>query len=479
MASLLTTTRQKKKKMNRKRLSILVLLLLTMGRSLASDSTFVLSKEGFLSIVRSYHPVLKIAGLQVRRAAAEVQQARGAFDPKLSATLDQKTFDGKQYYSYFNPALSIPTWYGINVKAALEENIGNRLNPETTAGKTTYLGLEVPANGLLFDTRRAALRQAQNMQQLSESERRLMTNELLYDALAAYWNWVRDYEQYKIISTAVSVNEQRLQFVKTEFAQGNRPAIDTTETLAQLQNFYLLQNNARLAFQNSGLLLSNYLWLDNNRPFPWDERIRPDTTALLYQPDLPRLDSIMHDPLLQHPKLKALEFKSAFLQTERRLKAQYLMPKLNLSAGLLGPGYAVPDEINRPLAGKNYKIGMDFSLPLFMRQARGAYRAASFKVMELEQLQAQTELEIRNKIKSYYNEVLALQQQISIHTDALQNYRKLFQGERIRFEVGESTLFLLNSRENKVLESMQKLTELNAKWQKSYAALFAAAGLLQ
>lgn len=80
MASLLTTTRQKKKKMNRKRLSILVLLLLTMGRSLASDSTFVLSKEGFLSIVRSYHPVLKIAGLQVRRAAAEVQQARGAFD---------------------------------------------------------------------------------------------------------------------------------------------------------------------------------------------------------------------------------------------------------------------------------------------------------------------------------------------------------------------------------------------------------------
>lgn len=465
--------------MNRRKLSLLLLLLWTMGRAFASDSTMILSKDGFLGIVRSYHPVLKMAGFQVRRAAAEVQQARGNFDPKLSATLDQKTFDGKQYYSYFNPTLSIPTWYGINVKAALEENIGNRLNPETTQGKTSYLGLEVPANGLVFDARRAALRQAQSMQQLSESERRLITNELLYDALAAYWNWVRDYEQYKIISAAVSVNEQRLQFVRTEFVQGNRPAIDTTETLAQLQNFYLLQNNARLAFQNSGLALSNYLWLDNNRPFPWDERIRPDTSALMYQPEIPRLDSILTDPLLQHPKLKALEYKSDFLRTERRLKAQYLIPKLSVNAGLLGPGYAVPDEINRPLAGKNYKIGIDFSVPLLMRQARGAYRSASFKILELEQLQAQTELEIRNKIKSYYNEVLALQQQISIHSDAVQNYRKLFQGERLRFEVGESTLFLLNSRENKVLEGMQKLNELNAKWQKSYAALYAAAGLLQ
>lgn len=465
--------------MKQKKLSLILLLICLFSNSRAGDSLMILSKDGFLSIVRNYHPVLKMAGLQVRRAAAEVQQARGNFDPKLSATLDQKTFDGKQYYSYFNPALSIPTWYGVNVKAALEENIGNRLNPETTVGKTSYLGVDLAANGLLFDARRAALRQAQSMQQLSESEQRLITNDLIYDALAAYWNWVRDHEQYKTITAAVQVNEQRLQYVRTEFLQGNRPAIDTTETLAQLQNFYLQQNSALLAYRNSGIALSNFLWMENNVPYTWDDNIRPDTTALVMQPELPGLESMLNEPMAEHPKLKALGFKSDFLKTERRLKAQYLIPKLNLSAGLLGPGYAVPDELNRPLAGKNYKVGIDFSVPLFMRQARGAYKASSFKIQELEQLQLQTELEIRNKVRTYYNEALALQQQIGIHMDALRNYQKLFQGERLRFEVGESTLFLLNSRENKVLESVQKLTDLYAKYQKSYAALHAAAGVLQ
>lgn len=465
--------------MNPKKLSLFLILLLRLSSSFASDSSRVLSKEGFLSIVKTYHPILRMADLQVRRAAAEVQQARGNFDPKLSANLDQKTFDGKQYYSYFNPALSIPTWYGINVKAALEENIGNRLNPETTSGKTSYLGLEVPANGLFFDTRRATLRQAQSMLQLSESERQLMSNDLIYEALSAYWNWVRDYEQYKIICTAVAVNEQRLQYVITEYNQGNRPAIDSTETLAQLQNFYLQQNSAWLAFRNSGLTLSNYLWLENNLPYVWSDNIVPDSMAFAVQPEIPLLDSMLHAPLQYHPKLKALGFKSDFLRTERRLKAQYLLPKLNLSAGLLGPGYALPEEINQPLAGKNYKLGVDFSIPLFMRQARGAYRATSFKILELEQLQAQTELEIRNKVRAYYNEVWALRQQIDIQNEALQNYQKLFQGERLRFEVGESTLFLLNSRENKVLENRQKLVDLNAKWHKSFAALYAAAGILR
>jgi hypothetical protein len=45
--------------------------------------------------------------------------------------------------------------------------------------------------------------------------------------------------------------------------------------------------------------------------------------------------------------------------------------------------------------------------------------------------------------------------------------------------VGESSLFLLNTRENKVLESMQKLAELKTKFFKSYRAVAWASGQLR
>ena len=74
--------------------------------------------------------------------------------------------------------------------------------------------------------------------------------------------------------------------------------------------------------------------------------------------------------------------------------------------------------------------------------------------------------------------MLQLGNQIAIYEQALSNYNRLFQGEKIRFEAGESTLFILNARENKVLEARQKLYELKTKWHKSYAGLLWAAGTL-
>jgi outer membrane protein TolC len=45
------------------------------------------------------------------------------------------------------------------------------------------------------------------------------------------------------------------------------------------------------------------------------------------------------------------------------------------------------------------------------------------------------------------------------------------EAEEKRFENGESSLFLINSRENKALESQEKLIELKTKYYKSIFAL--------
>ena len=447
--------------------------------SRASDSKIrVLTKDDFINIVKLYHPVARQADIQVERAKANVQQSRGAFDPEIGTTLDRKTFDGKLYYSYFKPEVTIPTWYGIDLKAGVEEIVGSRVSSESTLGQTSYIGVKVPANQLLFDKRRAALRQAQALQQQTAEEKKLAVNNLLYDGLAAYWNWVEKYCSYKIISSAVAVGEERLRFVKLEFEQGLRPAIDTIEAITQLQTFYFQESAMMLAFRNAGMELSNYLWLENNSPVEWSDLIIPDTSdfdkAATSIPDLNALLSAVDE----HPKLRSINYKMDNLEIEKKLKAQSLMPKLSLTGNILSKGYKYPQEVNLPLLENNHKVGFSFAMPLFLRDARGAYSAAKLKISETDLERNSTRLQIENKTRSYYNELLAVRQQLNIMTSTNINFMKLYQGERIKFETGESSLFLLNARQSKVLETSQKLIELKAKWQKAYVSLLWSSGTL-
>lgn len=457
---------------------ILIFLLIISFRAKGQNEPITLTKDNVLSIVRAYHPVVKQANLNVKKAGAELLQSRGAFDPKISAAIENKTFDGKEYYNYFNPEIGIPTWYGVNIKGGFEQLSGQNTEPSMTLGQSSYLGIQTNANQIFFDKKRAVLRQAQSLKKLSEADQNLIINDLIYESLNAYWNWTKEYQVYEIIGQSVKLNEERLKFVRLEYELGNRPAIDTIEALAQLQNFYLLYNNAELSYRKAGFELSNYLWLEDGTPMIWNEQIKPPTIDSVNMNTLQSLDNYLSLAKEQHPKLKAIDFKIDVLDIERRLKFQNLLPDLAVQANLLNKGLRVPNDFSNNFYTNNYKVGLSLNVPLFFRSARGGYQAAKFKLQQTKLEQNYLGLEIENKVKSYYNEVNFLAQQIRIYESIYDNNRKLFVGENTRFEIGESTLFLLNSRENKVLESAQKLQELKAKWHKCLAGLYWAVGIL-
>src|SRR5690606_35969847 len=109
------------------------------------------------------------------------------------------------------------------------------------------------------------------------AEQLQIINDFLVDANYAYWNWARDYEIYRIRNEAVSVTETRYNLVKLGFRQGDRPAIDTTEALAQLESFMLSRNEAWVSFIRSGLELSDFIWADENTPYYLTPDIVPDS----------------------------------------------------------------------------------------------------------------------------------------------------------------------------------------------------------
>lgn len=306
--------------MRRRPFSLLLLLLLLapVGATAVTDSARVLSRDAFIAIVRAYHPLVRSAALQVERARAGILQARGAFDPTVDAAFSNKTLDGKQYYQYFNPQVTIPTWYGLELIGGAEEVWGSRVNPEATLGQISYAGAKLNLNGIWLDSRRAALQQARILRDQSEAEQRLAVNNLLYDAISDYYSWQLEWQTLGILNEALANARERYRFTRTEWLGGARPAIDTIEALTQLQALELQQSSAALSYANATLKLSDYLWLASGQP------LLPDNT--LQPAGIPEADKlpVLADLLMasaDHPKLAALRGKRDFLGVDRRLKS--------------------------------------------------------------------------------------------------------------------------------------------------------------
>ena len=136
-------------------------------------------------------------------------------------------------------------------------------------------------------------------------------------------------------------------------------------------------------------------------------------------------------------------------------------------------------KVNTSFLENNYKYGISFSLPLRLSEGRGAYRQTKLKIAETTLDQKMEQWQIENKVKSYFNEVMSLRQQVQLSEKMVKNNERLLRGEETRFGIGESTLFVLNTRENKALESLQKLMELKTKFYRNLAGLQWAAGALR
>ncbi len=448
-----------------------------------ADSLQTLSAKQLMEIVKQYHPVAKQADIFIEKAKADVTIARGMFDPVLANEMAEKTFDGTNYYYYNRPELSITTWFGVEVTAGLEYLSGNRTNPEETKGQTSYVGISVPlAKNLLMDKRRAALQTAKIFREASAIEKRNILNNLLLDAMKTYWTWVQQYQFYKTISDAVVVNEKRVQLVKTAYRLGDRPAIDTAEALVQLQSFELQKSQAWLEFQNTTLDLSVFLWTANTQPYNLSSNIIPgeDLQNLnMSSIALPELNSLLTSATKNHPELIIYNYKLNVLGVEKKLKFQELLPKVNFRYNQLGKGYEIlKTATTGPLFENNFQYGLSLGIPLRLSQGRGEYRKAKLKITETQLQQGQKLQQVENKVRSYFNELLAIKSQVALQEKAYKNYQILQRGEEIRFQAGESSLFLINARENKALEALQKLQELKAKYFKAENNLLWAAGIL-
>ncbi len=467
---------------------MLGLLVATPLRAQQPDSARIFTQEEFFEWIALYHPVARQAGLLDDEARANLRMARGFFDPKLYSDWEQKSFGGDEYFTFGNSGLKVPTWYGLEFKAAFQTATGINVNSENKlpAAGQAILGVKATlGRGMIIDQRRAELQKARIFTLSNEAERRNIINDLLIGAAKAYWDWVAAYNQRIAIERALELAKIRQQGLVESYIQGDKPAIDTLEAFILVQTRLSELNDADIYYTNTGLVLSNFLWWENDTPLELTGQLRPpllDNSNVAVP--LPPVESFLERANTAHPLLRIYELKINALEVDRRLAAEQLKPQLDVEYNLLGNGTRFlyspngDDGVWSDLFLQNYKWGINFSIPIFLRKERGKLELTRLKIQDTNLELFQKRLEIENKVRYYYNELENARRQISLFNEMVDNYRRMLDAEIIRFQLGDSSIFLINSREQKLIEAQLKLLKLQADFRKQQLNLEWAAGQL-
>lgn len=455
-----------------------LLILILIGGSINSfcqveEPLNVLRFDEYLGYVKKFHPVVKQAELVIDEGQAKLLKSRGAFDPKIEVDYNRKKFENTEYFDRLNSTFKIPTWYGIELKASFDDNSGEYLSPEAFVPDDGLYSVGVSvslAQGLLINNRMASLKQAKLFREQANADRDIYVNNILFEASLVYFEWLKAYNELKLFETILVNAELRYRGVKKGVEVGENAEIDATEARIAVNNRKLGLEQSKVKLMKAALELSNFLWLENNIPVELQPNIIPDVNTEPIVDAAFNINQLQDQDILldEHPKMMSLGYKLEGLEVDKRLKANKLLPTINAEYNFLSE----TPEVARTFNTAEYKGGLNVSFPLFLRKERGDLKLAKIKMQDTEFEINATRVNLENKINALKQELESYVTQNEITTEMVLDYERMLQAEERKFQLGESSLFLVNSRESKLIEGQLKAIEIQNKFFSTKAKLF-------
>ncbi|MEM9671181.1 MAG: TolC family protein [Cyclobacteriaceae bacterium] len=478
-------------------LGCLLLLLVPAKNSYAQQDTLApadlaFTLEEFFAHILTQHPIVRRANLFDDAAFQELRMARGMLDPTIQSDFDIKDFKGTRYYNRWDSRLKIPMWFPADLEVGYEQNAGEYLSDEleNTENGLIYAGVSLPVGrGLFIDRRRAAIRQAQFMQDLAEADQIKEINKLLFSAAKAYWDWYYAYRQYVIISEVEDVALRRYNGVVQQVINGDVAPFDSLKAFINYQERDVQRVQAQLELENARLAVAVFLWSatdeDGSQVLPLE--LAESTVPIMDEGEevsIEVLAALQELAAEAHPELRKLTAKFQQTEIERRLAREFLKPEINLKYNFLTESIAGSGSSGSNGNGNgeqfffnDYKAGVQFYFPLFLRKERGKLAQTNIKLEQIYFEQSYQRQLIANGVLTTYNTIENLKQIILQQTNMVDFYGQLLDGELRKFEFGESSIFLINTRETELLDARIKLLKFQTQREKSKAELFYEAGV--
>jgi outer membrane protein TolC len=434
-----------------------------------------MSYEAYLEQVLAKHPIAAQIRLAEQRAELQMMHARGQNDPELNSGWNYKQFDGKNYYNLFDAYLRIPTIIGIDVLTGYQYADGFYLNDADklpSAGQA-FLGFSLPVGqGLWNNERQTAIRQAKVLKNAAQSEIKSSINNLLYESAKHYWEWTLAYNSSLAWLRALDLAKGQFEIIKNSYKQGDVPAIDTLKAFILIQDFEIERNDAEMTMRKARWQAENYLWVNDTLPISLNDDIIPILLDSIEIKPFENSELISRlDNLENHPDLQLYNFQLQALELEERFKNTKLLPKAELKYNLLATNHVnFFQGVGMSAFNEQYKLGFKFQYPILIRKERADLALNRLKQQETTFKMRFKTQELSSKLRTYFNQVETYGTQVGRIDAMINNYSALIDAERVKFSLGESDLFIVNTREVQYIDAQQKKYKTIVKYLESKTA---------
>jgi hypothetical protein len=262
----------------------------------------------------------------------------------------------------------------------------------------------------------------------------------------------------------MQVAKQRLAGIEALANIGEKAPVDTIEAAIFYQTRFLDFQSALIENQKTINEISSFNWQNNSPSLITENYTAMDSLDLYFNKAKNLLIRSLYQNVPSNPILSKYSSFQKVLEIDNRLKKEMIKPSLNIKYNILSNNAAT---MNPSYSNNNYKFGLNLSFPLFLRNPANEYKLAKINSQN-------NKLELINKTNELSFKINALKKIIDILAEQLQNAERLskyskmlVEAEKLKFTNGESTLFMLNTRENKWLESEIKLAEYKLKFIKT------------
>lgn len=433
------------------------------SESYAHQETQKLSLMKVLESIDTHYPQVKIARLEVIKASGAFVNAKGQFDPSLEASTRSQPAGG-YINNYGDTQLTIPTLYnGVKLFAGYRNGEGNwpiyYQNYLTNSGGEYRAGLSLPLlRDRLIDKERTGLLSSAQLMLMKEQDAEAIKIKIYQEAIKAYWQWVEAGLQLNTFRQLLHLAQKRQHAIEQQASLGDLPKLAISENLQQIVQREQLLNQGQMIFEQAGVKLSLYFRDPKGNPRVPEIGSLPDLTSTSYPIDA---------SLTEHPGIKKLNHYATIMRLKRNQARNELLPQLDATAYTFKQNGTGGYPLMIPQAAM---VGVSFKFPLLQRQAKGNLIQAE---SELRQVRVEKRFLYEQLSNEFANMLIGInrsRQQVSLLKKELTLAQKVQQGETKKFYQGDSTLFLVNQREQmttqvqlNTLHAQVQLEELKAK----------------
>ncbi|MBM7119233.1 TolC family protein [Archangium primigenium] len=452
----------------------------TASRARAQGEGVPLSLEEVLGSTREHHPRMEAAQRDVAAAEAELLAARGGFDPLVRARGLAIPFG---YYQHERIEATVeqptPLW-GLRLSAGYRLGQGDFPvyygQYETLSAGEVHAGLALPLwrDGAI-DKRRAVLAQARLRQRIAAFELAGERLGLQRQAAYHYWDWVAAGRQLTIATSQYELALARRTQLAHRVTAGDIPQIEHTENERVLLGRDADRIAARRALERATLKLSLFLRDARGEPQVVSTARLPSgfpVPAALMEEGLERW---LEQALRRRPELRGLDLRREVLEVDVALARNLAAPAVDLGLRVardvgVGPANLRPTEVQGSLV---------LDIPLFAREARGQRRAAEAKQAAVAARARYAREEIITEVRDALSALRASHERVGLAHGAAEVARQLARAEYTRFEHGDTSLLVVNQREQAAVEAEIGEVRALVDYQRALVDLLAATVALE